>query len=152
MDSREKYAKMAKKYKLPKLENLEAVFAFRLSKDAENIYFDIIKGIEDSIIYARGVMENLLFIKEGSIQSQLYEARFLNKDMFNSYKKLMELKWKYRKIYFDTKEKECNDFIRESYEIWTKEIKDHLVELCNTMEKAWKFYKKNPQQKQSYFG
>ena len=152
MDSRKKYAEIAKKCKLPKLEDLERVFAFKLSKDSEDFYFDIIKGMEESIIYARQVMENILFIKEGSSQTQLYESRFMNKDLFTAYKKLMELKWKYRKVYFDTREKDCNDFIRESYDIWTKEIKNHLVELCKNMEIAWKSYKKNRQEKQSYIG
>jgi hypothetical protein len=152
-DARKKYAKMAKRFKLPKLENLEKVFAFKLSTDAENIYFDIIKGIEDSIIYARAVMENALFIDESSKWSQIYESRFVKrKELFGTYKKLMELKWKYRQIYFDTKDQECNCFIKDSYRMWTKEIKPAMLELCSEMEKAWKNFKKREREKQRYFG
>ena len=134
------------------IENLERIFAFKLSKDSEDIQFDILKGVEESIVYARNVMENLLFLNESSAQSHLYESSFMNKNLFNAYKKLMELKWKYRKIYFDTKEKDCNDFIKQSYDIWIKDVKDPMIELCKNMENAWKSYKGNKQEKQRYFG
>lgn len=153
MDSREEYVRMAKKFKLPKLEELENIFAFRLDTDSENIYFDIIKGIEESIIYARTVMENALFINENSKWSQVYESRFVKRKRLSSaYKKLMELKWIYRQIYFDTKIKECNYFIKNSYKIWTNEIKPVMLELCKEMENAWKNYREIKKEKQNYFG
>ncbi len=151
MDAREKYTSLAKKKKLPKLEDLERVFAFKLSKDSEDFYFDIIKGIEESIVYARHVLEGLLFLHEGSLQSQIYEANFLKKNVLEAYKKLMELKWKYRKVYFNTTPESCEEFIKESYKIWTKHIHGPLLELCNNLERAWKFYKRK-QEKQNYVG
>ena len=153
MNSREKYAQMAKKRKLPRLEDLERDFAFKLSRDSEDFFFDIIKGMEESIIYARHVMENILFLGEEPHQSNIYEARFANREeLFKAYKKLMELKWKYRLVYFDTTEKSCSDFIRESHGTWTKEVKPFLIELCGEMESAWKSYKRGKQEKQRYFG
>lgn len=153
MNSREKYVQMAKKRKLPQLEDLERDFAFKLSKDSEDFFFDIIKGMEESIIYARHVMENILFLGEEPHQSKIYEARFAKREeLFKAYKKLMELKWKYRHVYFDTTEKGCADFIRESHGTWIKEVKPFLIELCEEMEGAWKSYKKGKQEKQRYFG
>ena len=153
MDSREKYAKMAEKNNLPKLEDLEKNFSFKLSKDTENIKFDILKGVEESIIYAREVMEKLLFISESSSQSHLYEARFINrKKVFMSYKKIMELKWKYRMVYFHTKEEDCQDFIRDSFDTWKKDIKPCIMEMCEKMEDAWKNYKNTKEERQRYFG
>jgi len=152
MDARKKYAEIAKKKKLPKLEELESVFAFKLNKDSENLYFDILKVIEESIIYARQVMENALFLNAASTQSQVYESGFVNRSLFDSYKKLMELKWRYRMTYFEGIGKNYNEFIRESYDIWIKEIRPSLLELCKNMENAWKYYKKNKGIKQSYFG
>ncbi len=152
MDSRKKYAEIASKKKLPKLEELERVFAFKLSKDAEDFYFDIIKGIEESLIYARHVMENLLFLSESSTQSQAYEAKFRDQKLFDSYLKLMELKWRYRKVYFDTTEENCQDFINECYKTWTGDVNSVLLEVCNTMGEAWKNYRNKRQEKQNYFG
>lgn len=153
MNAREKYAQVARKNRLPKLEELEANFAFKLSRDSEDFFFDIIKGIEESIIYARHVMENILFLGEESQQSQVYEARFVDREgLFNSYKKLMELKWKYRLVYFNTTEKNCESFIKESNLVWTREIKPHLLRVCREMEESWKSYKKGKQEKQRYFG
>ena len=151
MNARDEYAGLAKKKKLPKLEELERIFAFKLSKDSEDFYFDIIKGIEESIVYARHILEGLLFLHEGSLQSQIYEAGFLKKKLTESYKKLMELKWIYRKVYFNTTEKNCEEFIKKSYSMWTKHIHKPLLELCSDLENAWKHYRKK-QEKQTYFG
>lgn len=153
MNSREKYAQLAKKKRLPKLEELEANFAFKLSRDSEDFFFDIIKGIEESIIYARHVMENLLFLGEESQQSQVYESGFANREeLFNAYRKLMELKWKYRQVYFNTTENNCEDFIKESNVLWAKDVKPHILKVCGDMENAWKIYRKGRQEKQRYFG
>ncbi len=152
MCSREKYKEMAKKFKLPKLEDLEKVFAFKLSKDSENIFYDIMKGIEETLIYSRKLLESLIFINEGSSPGHIYESRFIKKDIFKSYKKLMEIRWKYINLYFHTTEKKCAEFIKTSYDDWNGEIKENILELSKDMENAWKNYKGKKQENQNYFG
>ena len=154
MSSKDNYNKFKKKYKMPKLEDLEDTFAFKLSKDSENELYDICKAILESIDYAREVLEPILFLSESSKPSNFYEAGLVKvKECFRIYRKITELRWKYIKIYFDPKEENLADFINKSYKIWNKEIKKYLIDFSNKMENGWKNYKeKKNRNYQNYLG
>jgi len=154
MDARKKYEKIRKKYKLPKLEELEDMFAFKLAKDSENDLYDICKGILESIDFSKEILENILFLHEGSPPSNIYEANFIEtRECFRIYRKIMELKWKYVKTYFDSNEKNLAEFINESYKSWNGKIKKYLIDISERMEKAWKNYKeKDKKNNQTYLG
>ncbi|MCD6367690.1 MAG: hypothetical protein J7L45_01245 [Candidatus Aenigmarchaeota archaeon] len=154
MSPRQKYKRLREKYKLPPLEKLEAMFAFKLGKDSENVLFDVCKGIFESIEFAKDILEPILFLNEGSKPSDFYEASLIEKrKCFSVYKKVMGLRWKYAKLYFDSREKNLVSFINESYEIWKKDIQKKLIELTDKLEKGWKNYKiKSKEEKQTYLG
>ncbi len=154
MDAKEKYKNLMKKYGLPRIENIEEIFAFKLSKDSESPLFDISKGILESIDYAEEILEFLLFLSEGSKPSHFYEAKFIDrKKYFRIYRKILELKWKYVKTYFDPKEKNIAEFIKESYSIWTKDVKKNLISLGEKLSKSWRNYKEGEnKEKQTYLG
>ncbi|MCD6477519.1 MAG: hypothetical protein J7K87_00775 [Candidatus Aenigmarchaeota archaeon] len=154
MNAREEYEKLRKEYKMPKLKELENIFAFRLSKDSETPLFDISKGILESIEYAQEILESLLFLNEGSKPSHFYEARFIDKKKcFHSYRKILELRWMYITTYFNSNESALVNFIKKSYTVWVKNVKDNLIELGDKMIKGWKSYREGKEkEKQTYLG
>lgn len=154
MSPRKKYEKLRKKYGLPKLEELESMFSFKLSQDSVNVLYDVCKGMLESIEYAREILEPVLFLNEGSKPSDFYESSLIErKKYFKVYKMVMELRWKYIQLYFNSKETNLVNFINETYRTWKKELQKKLIELSKRMERGWKEYKiKGREEKQTYLG
>ena len=132
------WEKLREKYpKLPKLEEIEALFKFT-ANDPIHILSVVIGYILGSLSSFRGIVT---YILEPVSLPEKFEAKFLSeedkKKSINFIKRISYFYRKLHKFYFSKDEKEKIKVILECYKFVKDEVYDFLFEFDDKLVKGW---------------
>lgn len=134
------YAELKKKYKLPDFKAMD--FEFELS-DLEETNFlirSIMRRIAEKLDFYTTMLEELLQPDPSNLYS-IHESRFFDEDekkqMYEIYKKLMNLSRNSIELSLNNDDKEEAEFISGFFSEW-KNIKMELVTYIKKLKEAWK--------------
>ncbi len=153
MELKQAYDKLKQKYMLPDYDELNMAFEIEDIDDNSGLILqNIRKKMHEKIKKYAEIIENIVQ-PETNLQD-LYEAKYVNdstkESAYTLFKKLMLILRKSNLVSIENKEKENSEFIKETFDEYTKlkpEIAKHLEKLKNAWQKDT-----NIKNDLSYFG
>ena len=133
------YAKLSKKFKLPKFKEIDNEFEISTLESPSFLMRDILRKIEDKLIFYIDVIGNLVHPDASSL-SNMYEVRYFSDDekddIYNLFKKLMKVDRNIIEVVLKNDEKEQAAFLSKVFEDWM-EIKKELLKYIVKMKESW---------------
>ena len=135
----QEYAKLSKKYKLPKFKDIDAEFEISSLDNEKFLIKNILRSISEKLEFYIEVIGSLVH-PDGSSISSMYEIRFFSEDekndMYNLFKRLMKIDRNVIELVLKNDEKEQSDFLNKFFIDWIN-IKKELLNYIKKMKDSW---------------
>lgn len=155
MQIKEHYVKFAKKYNLPKFEELDSEFEIGKIDTKLGFYFkDISRAINNKIGYFAGLLEPTVNPPIPTIHSMV-ETSNIDKnekeDILKLYKKLLFLAHKGYTLEAVKDENKVAEFIKDIWKVWP-ELREEMFRSMKIITEAWVKIKEQETEGRSYTG
>src|SRR3989338_4023731 len=135
----QEYAKLSKKYKLPKFKDIDAEFEISALDNEKFLIKNILRSISEKLEFYIEAIGSLVH-PDGSSISSMYEIRFFTEDekngMYRLFKKLMKTDRNVIELVLKNDEKEQSDFLNKFIADW-KDMKKELLNYIEKMKDSW---------------
>ena len=135
----QEYAKLSKKYKLPKFKGIDDEFEISNFDNERFLIKNILRSISEKLEFYIEVIGSLVH-PDGTSISSMYEIRFFSEDekndMYNLFKRLMKNNRNVIELVLKNDEKEQSDFLNEFFTDW-RNIKKELIKHIGKMKDSW---------------
>ena len=135
----QEYAKLSKKYKLPKFKDIDAEFEISSLENEKFLIKNILRGISEKLEFYIEFISNLVH-PDGTSISSMYEIRFFSEDdkndMYMLFKKLMKTHRNIVEMVLKNDEKEQSDFLNKFFADW-QDMKKELLKHIEKMKDSW---------------
>lgn len=135
----QEYAKLSKKYKLPKFKDIDNEFEISALDNEKFLIKNILRSISEKLEFYIEFISNLVH-PDGSSISSMYEIRFFSEDekndMYNLFKRLMKIDRNVIELVLKNDEKEQADFLNKFFSDWLN-LKKELLKYIEKMKESW---------------
>ncbi|MEK6875968.1 MAG: hypothetical protein AABX63_01035 [Nanoarchaeota archaeon] len=135
----QEYAKLSKKYKLPKFKDIDDEFEISSLDNEKFLIKNILRSISEKLEFYIEVIGSLVH-PDGSSISSMYEIRFFTEDekngMYNLFKRLMKTDRNVIELVLKNDEKEQVDFLNKFFSDWLN-LKKELLKYIEKMKESW---------------
>ena len=132
-------AKLCKKYKLPKFEEIDKEFEISSLENERFLIRNTLRKIAEKLEIYSDAIGNLVH-PDGSSLSSMYEVRFFSDDekdgMYKLFKKLMKANRDIAAIVLSADEKKEADFLNDFFNGWLN-MKKELIAYMGKMRESW---------------
>jgi len=147
----QQYETLAKKHGLPSFEEIDREFDMTEMPQAQLVLRNVRKKIIEKINFLKEFMEDILQ-PEANLPSLIECKSFTDKqkdDMYNTYKKVMQLMRKgVAAVALETDAKDA-EFIKYAYKEW-QPLKKEIAGYAEVAQECW--HKEEKEEKESYLG
>ncbi len=135
----QEYAKLSKKYKLPKFKAIDDEFEISALENEKFLIKNILRSISERLEFYIELISNLVH-PDGSSISSMYEIRFFTEDekngMYNLFKRLMKIDRNIIELVLKNDEEEQSDFLNKFSTDWLN-LKKELLKYIEKMKDSW---------------
>src|SRR3989338_11188689 len=135
----QEYAKLSKKYKLPKFKDIDDEFEISALDNEKFLIKNTLRGISEKLEFYIEFISNLVH-PDGTSISSMYEIRFFSEDdkndMYMLFKKLMKTHRNIVEMVLKNDEKEQSDFLNKFFADW-QDMKTGLLKHIEKMKDSW---------------
>ncbi len=135
----QEYARLSKKYKLPKFKDIDDEFEISALDNEKFLIKNILRGISEKLEFYIEFISSLVH-PDGSSISSMYEIRFFSEDekngMYNLFKRLMKIDRNIIELVLKNDEKEQSDFLNKFFNDW-QNVKRELLRYIEKMKDSW---------------